>query len=172
MLKKAMLMLLVMSMLLTAHFPAGASNVQAEGTRERDIPASFDLKSVDTDGDGVGDHCYVTPVRLQNPFGSRWAFAAIAALSAQNGEIHLSVADPSDTGVDGYEAQYRMKGSAEWDTASFEAGQTDPVISGLAAGEYEVQVCTFVGNTSAPAPEEFRAVACGSYGDIYSAIVP
>ncbi len=25
------------------------------------LPSSFDLRSVDTDGDGVGDRCYVTP---------------------------------------------------------------------------------------------------------------
>lgn len=30
-----------------------------------DLPVSFDLRSVDTDGDGIGDRCYVTPVRSQ-----------------------------------------------------------------------------------------------------------
>ena len=45
----------------------------------RPIPSKFDLRSVDTDGDGVGDRCYVTPVKLQNPYGDCWGFAAIAA---------------------------------------------------------------------------------------------
>ena len=47
--------------------------------RDRPMPESFDLRSVDTDGDGVGDRCFVTPVRFQNPFGTCWGFAAIAA---------------------------------------------------------------------------------------------
>ena len=44
-----------------------------------DLPASFDLRSVDTDGDGIGDRCYVTPVRSQYPFATCWGFSAIAA---------------------------------------------------------------------------------------------
>ena len=44
-----------------------------------DLPASFDLRSVDTDGDGIGDRCYVTPVRSQYPFVTCWGFSAIAA---------------------------------------------------------------------------------------------
>ena len=47
--------------------------------RDRPIPESFDLRSVDTDGDGKGDRCFVTPVRFQNPFGTCWGFAATAA---------------------------------------------------------------------------------------------
>ena len=47
--------------------------------RERPIPKSFDLRNVDTDGDGRGDRCFVPAIRLQNPFGSCWGFAATAA---------------------------------------------------------------------------------------------
>ena len=45
----------------------------------RNFPSSFDLRNVDTDGDGVGDRCYVTPVKLQNPYGTCWGFGAVAA---------------------------------------------------------------------------------------------
>ena len=51
--------------------------VEAETTDE--YPSSFDLRSVDTDGDGVGDRCYVTSVKAQQPFGVCWSFASIAA---------------------------------------------------------------------------------------------
>ena len=43
------------------------------------FPKQFDLRSVDTDGDGEGDRCYVTGVKLQNPFSTCWGFAAISA---------------------------------------------------------------------------------------------
>ena len=96
----------------------------------------------------------------------------VSSLAAQSGEIRLSVADMADTGADGYEAQYRLKGSAEWTNVSFEAGQTELVISGLPSGEYEVRVCAFVDNTSASAPAGLQTVAYGSYSDILTVIVP
>ena len=43
------------------------------------MPSAFDLRSVDTNGDGEGDRCYVPPVRSQKPLGDCWAFAATAA---------------------------------------------------------------------------------------------
>ena len=44
-----------------------------------EYPKSFDLRNVDTDGDGKGDTSYITPVKLQDPFGTCWGFSAIAA---------------------------------------------------------------------------------------------
>ena len=72
--KRTMSWLLVLSMLFTL---AASFAEQAESAET--LPAAFDLRSVDTDGDGVGDRCYVPPVRLQAPFGSCWGFAATAA---------------------------------------------------------------------------------------------
>ena len=72
--KRTMSWLLVLAMLFTL---AASFAEQAENTETQ--PAAFDLRSVDTDGDGAGDRCYVPPVRLQAPFGSCWGFAATAA---------------------------------------------------------------------------------------------
>ena len=100
------------------------------------------------------------------------ALPDVSSLAAQSGGIRLSVTDMADTGADGYEAQYRLKGSAEWTNASFEVGQTELVISGLPSGEYEVRVCAFVDNTSASVPAELQKVVYGSYSDIRTVTVP
>lgn len=46
--------------------------------QEMEYPEKYDLRNVDTDGDGIGEN-YVTSVKFQNPFGTCWAFAAISA---------------------------------------------------------------------------------------------
>ena len=71
--KRHISMLLIAVMLGLFFCPALAENSGME------LPASFDLRSVDTDGDGIGDRCYVTPVRAQYPFGTCWGFASTAA---------------------------------------------------------------------------------------------
>ena len=72
--KRAMSMLLALAMLFVY---AASFAEQAEDAEE--LPAAFDLRNVDTDGDGIGDRCYVPPVRQQNPFGTCWGFSATAA---------------------------------------------------------------------------------------------
>ena len=43
-------------------------------------PEYYDLRNADLDGDGVGDNkSFVTPVKLQNPFGTCWGFGAVSA---------------------------------------------------------------------------------------------
>lgn len=59
-------------------FPKGKA-LKALEEEAKSYPDDFDLRSVDTDGDNKGDTSYVTPVKVQNPFGTCWGFAAIAA---------------------------------------------------------------------------------------------
>ena len=85
----------VTAALITGMFQAGcAGTVQEQHASSKDtsseegssiseessiMPSAFDLRSVDTNGDGEGDRCYVPPVRSQKPLGDCWAFAATAA---------------------------------------------------------------------------------------------
>ncbi len=76
-LKKAVCLAVVFAMT-AVMFPAlRAPTTAAEA--ETGFPAVFDMRNVDTDGDGIGDTSWVTGIKLQNPFGTCWGFAAIAA---------------------------------------------------------------------------------------------
>ena len=72
--KKAVCCAVLLALAL-ALFPALA---QPAAAAETEYPEVFDLRDVDTDGDGVGDACWVTPIKCQNPFGTCWSFSAIA----------------------------------------------------------------------------------------------
>lgn len=83
-LKKSAILCLLFILIIGVISGASASAFAAESSVKESqsdsaLPSSFDLRSVDTDGDGIGDRCYVTPVKAQQPFGVCWSFAAIAA---------------------------------------------------------------------------------------------
>lgn len=76
---------------LSASLVPGAAAAQPEGLPEwarsytqptaslqEALPAKFDLRHCDLNGDGVYEN-YVTPVKDQTPWGSCWAFGGIAA---------------------------------------------------------------------------------------------
>lgn len=48
------------------------------GVSKKSFPAKFDLRSVDTNKDGVNEN-YVTSVKEQSPFGTCWDFGSITA---------------------------------------------------------------------------------------------
>ena len=58
------------------------------------FPSSFDLRHVPT-ADG-GEVSYVTPVKVQNPFGTCWGFAAISAAESSLLSSGLAAADGLD----------------------------------------------------------------------------
>ena len=57
-------------------------------------------------------------------------------------------------------------------SAAFEKDQTGLVVSGLAAGEYEVQARAFVDNRDDSLPEMFSMTAYGNYGETHTVQVP
>ena len=64
--KKAFIILLCTLMLATAGCSAPTEKEDySKSWRERPIPEQFDLRSVDTNGEGIGDRCFVTPVRFR-----------------------------------------------------------------------------------------------------------
>ena len=63
-----------------------ALETEAEG-----FPDSFDLRNVDINGDGSVYQSFVTPVKVQNPYGTCWGFAAISA--AESSLIASGLAD-------------------------------------------------------------------------------
>ncbi len=71
------------------------------------------------------------------------------ALTLENGALKSAVRDISEIGASGYEAEYRLKDTDQWTVVPFEAGQTELLIKGLAAGDYEIRVRAFVDTTGA-----------------------
>ena len=66
--KKPVIILLCISFLALcacSRAPEVPREEYSESWRDRPLPASFDLRSVDTDGDGKGDRCYVIPEQLE-----------------------------------------------------------------------------------------------------------
>ncbi len=68
----------IVSLLNSSAAPLAAAGGSPAALSDSGYPEEFDLRSVDLDGDGEKEN-YVSSVKLQNPFGTCWGFAAIAA---------------------------------------------------------------------------------------------
>ena len=76
--KRRRLLSSTLSLAMALSMVAMPSGAYAEESRVS-YPEHFDLRNVDTDGDGVGDTSYVTSVKSQGAFDAGFAHAAIAA---------------------------------------------------------------------------------------------
>lgn len=95
----------------------------------------------------------------------------ITALTAENGTLKVAVKDLSEIGASGYEAEYRLKDTDQWTVVPFEAGQTELLIKGRAAGDYEVRVHAFVDTTGAEKNFLIMDINYGEYSDVMTVTV-
>ena len=78
-------------------------------------------------------------------FVIRPAKAEIESLTAGKGSLTVKVKDQSESGLDGYQIQYRKKGESEWKSVMIDAETTEAELKWLQGGEqYEVQVSGYV----------------------------
>ncbi len=160
--KKMFALLLSALILLTAYMPAekqsGTVSSEeyaedySESWRERPIPETFDLRSVDTDGDGTGDRCFVPPVRNQRPFGSCWGFAATGA--AEISILGSILKHDPDA----------------WTTERAAEGAAEHTIKGLdGSASYEVRVRSYV---TVPTMLQVELDYYSEYSDTLTVTVP
>lgn len=106
----------------TAYDDAAACSV---ATREAsELPAKFDLR--DPNGDGDRSDSVVTPVKMQNPWGTCWGFATIAA--CETSILSELGKTSAETGLDLSELQlagsvYRIDGAPERFVGAAQAGR-------------------------------------------------
>ena len=78
-------------------------------------------------------------------FPIRPAQAEIESVTAGKGSMTVKVKDQSESGLDGYQIQYRIQGDSEWQSVLIDAETTEAVIKDLEAEEqYEVQVSGYI----------------------------
>ena len=73
------------------------------------------------------------------------AQAALQELKASETGLTVTVEDQQNTGITGYQVEYRMQGTSNWTAKYLAAGKNQLTLSGLKAGKkYEVRVSGYV----------------------------
>ena len=80
-----------------------------------------------------------------NYFPIRPVKAEIESLTAGKGSLTVKVKDQSESGLTGYQIQYRKQGESDWKTLKIGAAENETRIKGLEMGEqYEVKASGYV----------------------------
>ena len=131
------------------------SSPSANGTGETSYPATFDLRNCDLNGDGVSEN-YVTSVKLQNPWGSCWAFAATAAaeisIIAEQG-LDASSVDLSEHHLAWFaNSHLPAEGEAGYDASNSQSGEgvyTTDTKKNMDGGTFSVAVNAYASGIGA-----------------------
>ena len=96
--------------------------------------------------------------------------ASLTGVTAGIESLNILVKDQKDTGISGYEIQYREKGSSAWKSKKVAAGQSQYKLSGLTAGkQYEVMIRDYL-HIPNPGEYYFDEDVFYYYGDLSNVI--
>ena len=78
------------------------------------------------------------------------AQAEIKDVTSSSSKVKVTFTDQSESGITGYKARIREKGTKDWKTVKVEAGKTSAEFTKLKKGvTYEVQVCGYIDTSEA-----------------------
>ncbi len=127
----------IVSLLNSSASPAAQADGVSATLAGWDFPAKFDLRSADLDGDGEPEN-YVSSVKQQNPFGTCWGFAAIAAAETSiMSETGMPVTDGWELDLSEHHLAWFAKQAIPEGSGDPQAGEGLHMVSGSASsGSY------------------------------------